>query len=697
MQGLQVVFVLLLAGAPAVSAQTDPLLKVYELMDSLATKITKEGEEEAKAFKEYVEWCDDAAANLRNEIKTGEAKQEELEAAIGKCNAGIAACDSKIEELSASIAEDEKELKDATEVRNKERKTFSAAEAELVDAIDTLDRATAILQREMQKNPAALVQVDTKNLESVINALGAVINAASFTANDQSKLMALVQQRSTSDDEDMQEPGAPAAAVYKTHSTSIFDVLEDMKEKAESQLSELRKAEQTTQHNFDMLKQSLEDEIEADTKDMDEEKSLKAATEEEKATAEGDLAETVKELDNDKEDLKTTTTTCMQVAADHDATVKSRTEELTAIATAKKVLKESTGGAAEQTYSFLQMNSQAHMQSRTALKNAEVVNLVRKLARDHHSSALAQLASRIKSVMAYGNGDDVFAKVKVLIVDMLAKLEAEAKAEATEKAYCDDEMSKTEEKKADLEGVISKLTSKIDLASAKSAELKGEAKVLQKELATIAKQQAEMDSIRAEEKAAYDKAKAELEQGIAGVQKALGVLRDYYGGAAFVQKGFDAFMQQPAKPKTFVKAEGAGGSILDILEVVESDFTKNLAAEETQEEDAVATYEKVTQENKVATTEKSQGVKYKTQEFVGLDKSVADMSSDRETTTTELDAVLEYYAKLKDRCIAKPETYEDRKARREAEIQGLKEALQILETETAFLQKGRRSHHLRAL
>merc|ERR1719231_63060 len=149
------------------------------------------------------------------------------------------------------------ELKAATEVRNQEKKTFLKAEAELVDAIDTLDRATAILQREMQKNPAALVQVDTKNLDSVISALGVVINAASFSANDQSKLMALVQQRSSSDDEDMQEPGAPAAAVYKTHSTSIFDVLEDMKEKAESQLSELRKAEQTSQHNFNMHKQSL--------------------------------------------------------------------------------------------------------------------------------------------------------------------------------------------------------------------------------------------------------------------------------------------------------------------------------------------------------------------------------------------------------------------------------------------------------
>ena len=42
-------------------------------------------------------------------------------------------------------------------------------------------------------------------------------------------------------DEDDESLGAPAAATYKTHSTGIFDVLEDLKEKAEAQLSELRK------------------------------------------------------------------------------------------------------------------------------------------------------------------------------------------------------------------------------------------------------------------------------------------------------------------------------------------------------------------------------------------------------------------------------------------------------------------------
>jgi len=681
---------LALLAAPAAEA-SNPLGKVIELMDSLSAKITAEGEAEAKAFKEYFAWCDDAAANLHNEIKTGSAKVEELTATISQAAADIEACSAKIESLSASISSDEKELKEATAIREKEVATFEASEKELVDAIDTLDRAIGILKKEMDKNPASLAQVDTKSLDSMVKSLGAVMDAAAFTAQDQKNLVALVQASQGSDDEEL---GAPAAAVYKTHSGSIFDILEDMKEKAEGQLADLRKAESTTKHNYNMLKQSLEDEISADSSDMDAEKSLKASTEEAKASAEGDLAETKKGLAEDKQGLATASSTCMTVAADHEATVKSRTEELNAIATAKKILNDTSSGAVSQSYSFVQVASK--METRADLANMEVVGMIKKLAKQHHSAALAQLASRVQATIRYGSagGEDPFAKVKGLITDMISKLESEAKSEATEKAYCDEEMKKTEAKKSELEGVISRLTSKIDLAAAKSAGLKEDVKVLQAELATLSRQQAEMDSIRAEEKAAFDQAKAELELGISGVQKALSVLKDYYqGSAAFVQgsSNFDAFMQQPAAPQKHSKASGAGGSIIDILEVCESDFAKNLATEETEEADAVANYEKTTQENKLSVTMKSQDVKYKTKEFKSLDKSVSDLSGDRDTTQTELSAVLDYYAKIKDRCIAKPESYEERKARREAEIAGLKDALNILENETAFMQRGKRS------
>merc|ERR1712165_137709 len=153
---------------------------------------------------------------------------------------------------------------------------------------------------------------------------------------------------------------------------------------------------------------------------------------------------------------------------------------------------------------------------------------------------------------------------------------------------------------------------------------------------------------------------------------------------------FGTFMQQPAAPETHTKASGAGGSIIDILQVCESDFAGNLAKEENEEADAQSEYEKVSQENAVVKTTKEQDVKYKSQEAKSQDKTAAEYSADRDTANTELSAVLDYYGKIKDRCIAKPETYASRKARREAEIKGLKQALSILEDETAFVQRKRR-------
>jgi hypothetical protein len=412
---------------------------------------------------------------------------------------------------------------------------------------------------------------------------------------------------------------------------------------------------------------------------MNNEKSAKSAAEEGKATAEGDLAVTSDELKAANKKLDTATSTCMTVAADHETTVASRAEELKVIAEAKKILVDTSSGAVEQTYSFFQMQTAAD------LAGSEVIVLVKKLAKQHHSAALAQLASRISAVVKYGSksGDDVFGKVKGLINDLIAKLEKEAEGDATEKAYCDEQMSKTEAKKSDLDDDIEKLTSKIDQATSQSAAAKDDAKEAQEQLATIAKEQAEMDQIRREENAAYVKAKADLELGLTGVRKALSVLRDYYGDAA-------AMLQQPAMPEHHEKSGGAAGSIIGILEVCEDDFAKNLAKEESMESDAQSAYDATTQENKVAKAEKEQTQKYKTQEATGLDKAIAELSSDRSTANEEHAAVMEYYGKIKERCIAKPESYEERKKRRQAEIAGLKEALTILENETAFVQRKRR-------
>jgi len=687
------VILCLLAGWTVSAAETNPLAKVLNLMEELKAKIIKEGEVEAKAYDEYLQWCQSAVQDTGFAIETATKEKGELEAKITELTAAINEAASKTEDLASAIATNEGDLKSATAIREKELADFLKSEKELMEVISALERAISILEKEMAKNPASFAQVYNTNVKNILQSLSLVADAAAFSVDDRQRLIALAQT-----DQGDEEFGAPAVASYKSHSSGIIDVLEDMKEKAESQLAEVRKAEEGAKHNYAMLKQSLEAQIAADTKDMKEEKAGKAEAEEGLAEAEGDLEMTNKELANAKETLATSRSTCMKVGADHEMTVKAREEELKVIAEAKKILEETTSGGVDQTYSYLQVAAASKLQTRADLAHAEVVVLVKRLARQHHSAALAQLASRVAAVLQYGaqNGEDPFVKVKGLIQDMIAQLEEEAAAEAQEKAYCDEQLAKTKAKKEELDDNIEKLTVKIDQATSKSAKLKEEVQELESELAALTKLQAEMDKIRQETHADYTTAKADLELALQGVRKALGVLREYYGGAALLQDGsaMGSLMQQPAPPPAHAKSTGAGQGIINILEVCESDFAENLAKENTEEADAQAEYDKTTQENKVAKTLKEQDVKYKTQEIKALSKALTELAADKESAESEHAAVMEYYEKIKERCIAKPETYEERKARREAEIAGLKEALSILENETAFMQ--RRSHrHMR--
>merc|ERR1719380_199527 len=156
-----------------------------------------------------------------------------------------------------------------------------------------------------------------------------MVEAASLNSDSASKLNAFIQN--SEDDEDV---GAPAAAVYKGHSDGIIGTLQDLFDKAESQLDKARSTETKNVQAYEMLAQSLKDEIKYATKDMDKAKKNLGKAEEAKATAEGDLAVTSKDL----------------------------AEDVKALATAKKVIVEATSGAASQSYSFLQV-SRANLSS----------------------------------------------------------------------------------------------------------------------------------------------------------------------------------------------------------------------------------------------------------------------------------------------------------------------------------------------
>merc|ERR1719352_1738326 len=149
---------------------------------------------------------------------------------------------AKIEELSTTIATAEKDLASATKIREKENADFEKVQAELMEGVSMLERAIAIIEREMAKT--GFIQ-GADSMKKVSEALTAIVNAAMVDSHDKAKVQALLQAQTAEDDGDLelQPAGAPDPAAYKSKSGGIADTLEDMLDKAKAELADAQKAE----------------------------------------------------------------------------------------------------------------------------------------------------------------------------------------------------------------------------------------------------------------------------------------------------------------------------------------------------------------------------------------------------------------------------------------------------------------------
>lgn len=656
---------------PALASAANPIGQVLDLLQKLYNTVVEDGEVEQKQFETFAEWCEDQAKERQFEIKTGSSQAESLRAAISKANADIDAANARIGTLSENIAANEADLDNATQIRTKEHETFKKEEKDMVATVDTLRRAQQVLSRELSKG-ASFAQIP-QSFKDITSALSLIVDAAVFSTDDKSKLKAFIQSTE-------EGVNAPEAKAYESKSGGILDTLADMQDKAEGLLSEARKAEVNARHAFELLAQSLRDELKVQKEELSNTKKQLAATAEVKGQAEGDLATTNKDLDEDKNYLKELSMNCQQRAVDHEVSMKGREEELNALRNAKKIIGEATGAASSRQYkSFIQASATT---KKTTQIYDNIEKSIKELGRKFSDRSFVQLAGQIRATVSMN--DDAFAKVKGLIQDMIQKLVTQAQEEASHKAFCDKETKENEAKRDKLQAEENKLSTRIEKAQAGIATLKQQIADLHRALAEIAKSQKQMDEMRAKEHEEFVKAEADFQQGLTGVRNALKVLREYY------QKDGASLLQAPAT-STHSSSSDSGNSIISILEVAESDFARSLAEAQAAEDDAVEIYEKTTNENAVSTATKKTSVEGKTQESARLDQLVSDANSDRDGVQEQLSAVLEYLEKLRPQCTTEPESYEERKARREHEIEGLKTALDILENETAFIQEPKRS------
>jgi chromosome segregation ATPase len=539
-----------------------------------------------------------------------------------------------------------------------------ASEKELAETVDSLERAITVLK----KNLGFLQTGKMANaLGAMASGLQKVVEASWINSHQKNVLQSLLQANAEASDGDEDLVAQPQGSTvsYESQSSGILDTLADMQGKADESLSSTRKDEMEAAHAFAMLKQGLEDEIKVAKKQLSEATQTRSTTEEEQYSAETTLSETEETLAADEKYLEELKQSCSMKATEWAARQKQASEETAAIEKAKEVLSDGVKV-------FLQTSARLTMKSKIeGDSRSQVVSVLRRISKKVHSYKLMQLVASAQS--------DPFGKIRGLIEEMLAKLTKAAAEEADQKSFCDEEISESKAKQADLSGKLDKTSARIAKAEADKAKLAEEIKLLETEIAEIDAGQAEATKQRQAENAEYLKASKDFKDSATAVAKAIAVLSEYYNSAAFVQ------VSAKEAPELGGAKGDVGSTIVSILEVAESDFTTMLAEAEADESSAASAYEKLKQENTVTKATKQADVKGKTSGMKQLEVALGNYAENKGTTSEELDAVLMYLDKLKPQCESKVMSYAERKAKREQEIEGLKEALTILSGE-ALLQ-----------
>merc|ERR1719359_2039857 len=159
------------------------------------------------------------------------------------------------------------------------------------------------------------------------------------------------------------------------------------------------------------------------------------------------------------------------------------------------------------------------------------------------------------------------------------------------------------------------------------------------------------------------------------------VLKTYYDKAA----SNTAFVQSkvPGSPATFDKPYTGmeGGGVMGMLEVCESDFARLDSETTAAEAENQKSYEEFMADSSASKEAKTTEMKDKEAEKTSKESANAQAKKDLKGVTEELTAALAYYEKLKPSFVDDGESSAERVARREEEIESLKEALKILQGE----------------
>jgi len=467
---------------------------------------------------------------------------------------------------------------------------------------------------------------------------------------------------------------APQAAAYEFQSGGVVEMLENLLDQFTKEKSDLEKEEMGAKHAYDVMMLDLKGSISNAENQRGLKAKTKASREETAAAAKGELSQTTASRDEDATYLEDLNAQCESKSNDYAERQQLRAEELEAIQKAIEIINSpEVSGNEDKHLNLVETSFLLRASTRVDPTQQEVVAYLQSRANKYSSKNLDLLAEQISA--------DPFVKVKKMIDSMITRLLEEANEEADHKGWCDKEMATNGQTRDDKTEAVNTLSAEMDKLKAEITKLATQIADLSDAIASIDKSVAEATEIREKEKAKNKDTIEDAEDAQTAVGQALTVLKDFYKKAGQATALVQATPAEEA-PETFDEPYkgmgGASGGVVGMLEVIESDFSRLEAETTAAEEEAAKEFDRFMAESKKDKAVKTSDMEYKQKSKTEVESELNDTEGDLKGTEKELTAALVYYEKLKPSCVAQGVSYEERVAKREAEIESLQMALRIL-------------------
>jgi DNA repair exonuclease SbcCD ATPase subunit len=579
-----------------------------------------------------------------------------------------------LDAAAAELTASEKELADAKATRESEHRTFEQNEAVFVESIDQLERSLEVLAQHLGGNAeggASLLGI-AKNLQKTFQqGTDFSLSAAQKDTLEQflrvakKKVAPSKGQTAMAPDflQVRQEPDDEQYGDYESQSSPVVTTLQGVLDKTKENKQAAMQEEERAAAAFSELEEQLKEQIRVATERMSTLKTQISASEERSSQMQADLLAANELLKGTKEHLEV-------VKADFDTKTQSfkaravkRSDETVAV---KEAIQALTGEAAKRLMSrqtigtpdFLQLKQDTHRKVLHVIHSAPTPGL-----------ALLAMRTRVTT------RNDPFAKVKDMVREMLEKLQSEGAEEAEHHAFCESEMGKSTKSKKEKEHDVKKLTERLESWAAEITKLTDEIAQTKQDLADMREAMQKSTEVRTEEEARATASIKEYQDAQILLTHAIKTLKEYYNKEA---ANDNASTEGSAEVTGERNREGLGGGVVAILEIAKEDFAELEKNAQLEENKSGEMYKEMTQELEIRTATFEKDLEYKSRTKVKLEAETSRTTADKESYEKELSAVNEYLEKLKDQCIAKAEPYEERKARREKELESLKEALDFL-------------------